>query len=237
MHSMPMQILYDLSLQHRNSNVKRWVGMLSLCLWALLGISCSRSTFSLISVQQGVSNVTLLNEQGKVLESFESLSLYVETEDPKASDLQIEVISPDGASQWTFMAEKREVDTTTYYGSSNLVMGSSLPMMQGAWKVQVLNADGRTLSDTFTIETYPERRTPLDLTFDPLTKTIQMGKGIAEYKIQLLDEKRKVLYESLQSSSEIVIGNLFASMTKVKFIVLAYFDDHTNMTELISITL
>ena len=237
MHSTRMQILYAPFLQHRSNKVKRFLKVLSLIFLVLLGISCTRSDFSLVSLQHGVSYVTLLNAKGEVVDAFESLSLYVETEDSEASDLQMEVSSPDGASIWNFQAEKRVVNKTTYHGSSSLVMGNNIPLMQGEWTVQVLNADGRTLSDTFILETYPNRRIPKEVVFDPLKGDLQIDSDGSEYRIQLLDAKKKILYESLQTQQVLHVRDYFVQWNRVKYIVLAYFDDTTNMTELIHISL
>ncbi|MDY0290298.1 MAG: hypothetical protein RBR15_15835 [Sphaerochaeta sp.] len=203
--------------------MKARLGLLAAGVAALLlFFSCSRPPFTLSGVHVSVSTVSTLDRDGTLVESHESLGIFFEGE--AKGDLQMEVISPDGLTSWIFPAEKRIVEKVSYYGRSNLTLGGRMPLPRGVWSMRVLNSDGRTLTEQFSVEKGLEAA-PYQNSLDAEAGLLVLDESLGACELQLLGEKKEVLHRSTTTEQSITLTSLYQKWEKVRHVGLAWYDE------------
>ncbi len=192
--------------------------------------SCSRPPFSVLDIHPALNSVRHYDRDGSLTASYESLSLFIESEEN--AFLQMEITSPDGLNSWIFPAEKRSLDKESYYGRGSLSLGQRVPIPQGQWLVRILNSDGRTISEHFTITRGSEAPSYQNL-FDAVEGTLLLDERIAECALQLLDEKRGVLHRSTTTEQMIDLTSLYAKWDRVSLVGLAWYDESSKANLLV----
>ncbi len=197
---------------------------------AMMALSCSRTPFSLISEIHSVSTVTHYDKSGTVLDSYENLSIYVETEDVGSEErLQMQVVSPDGLDTWNFEAQKKEIDNIVYFGYPSLAKEMGTHIQDGLWHLWMIREDGRALEKEFTVNrgkdiVAPSRRT---VVYDKKTGIVHISDNLS-YAINLLSEEKNSLFEGEIVGPEIDLKVLTKKWAKVSSMILGYYDDTVN---------
>ncbi len=207
----------------------------SLVLVALLScVSCARPPFSLIDLHAGVSRVSHFDSEGNRTSSYESLSVFIESEE--GANLQMEVLSPDALSTWLFPAEKKRVDNQDYYGKADLSLGQRMALPRGEWSLRVMRDDGRTITEQFTLESGDE---PQDVHhhLEAEKGELTLDTRVRECSILLLDEKRDVLHRSTATGQTLDLTLLYPNWEKVRFVVLGWYDDPSKQSQIAWYTL
>lgn len=202
------------------------VGILAL----LLSVSCARPSFSLTGIQSTLSSVHLLDREGALITSYESLSLFVETEED--ATLQMEIISPDGLNSWVFPAEKQIWEKQDYYGKSGLSLGQRMPLPRGQWSLRLLNSDGRTLTEQFSVEK-GSAFSSFQHQVDAEEGTLLLDESMGECAIQLLDEKKRVLHRSTTTEQSIDLTSLYPKWDSVRFVGLTWYDEGARANQIV----
>ncbi len=207
----------------------------SLVLVALLFcVSCARPPFSLMDLHTGVSLVSHFDREGNRTSSYESLSVFVESEE--GANLQMEVISPDALNTWLFPAEKKRVDNQDYYGKAALSLGQRMALPRGEWSLRVMRNDGRTITENFILEKGSAPQA-YEHHLDAEKGELVLDARVKECSIQLLDEKRNVLHRSTTTEQTLDLSLLYPNWDKVRFIVLGWYDDPAKQSQITWYTL
>lgn len=188
----------------------------------LLASSCTRPPFSLMETHSSLASVYHLDREGSLTDKYESLGVFIVSEGD--ASLQMEVTSPDGMSTWLFPAEKRNVADQDYYGKSGLTLGRLMSLPRGEWSLRVLNSDGRTLTDQFTVQQGPAPSS-FHHHLDAEEGTLVLDEGFNEYGLQLLDAKGRELYRSTTTEHRIELTSLYSKWDEVRFVGIAWYDD------------
>lgn len=196
----------------------------------LFFLSCSRPPFLLSELHVSVSSVSTLDRDGSLVECHESLGLFFESDTKEA--LQMEVISPDGLNSWIFPASQSSVGKESYYGRSNLTLGERMPLPRGVWSVRILNSDGRTLTEEFTVEKGLEA-VQYQNSLDAETGLLVLDEGLGECDLQLLDEKKEVLHRSTTTEQSIELTSLYQRWEKVRYVGLAWYDEEARASQIV----
>jgi len=200
----------------------------------LLCLSCTRPPFSLMGIHTGVSLVSHFDREGTLTSSYESLSVFIESEEDAI--LQMEVTSPDERNTWLFPAMKKSVGKQGYYGKSALSLGQRLLMPRGEWSLRVLRDDGRTISEHFTLEQGMEPKSFLHH-LDAEKATLVLDGQVKEFSLQLLDENKKLLYSTLTTEQTLDFTSLYPKWDKVRFVGLTWYDEEARMNQIVWYTL
>lgn len=195
-----------------------------------LFFSCSRPPFSVLGIHPQVSSVQHYDRHGSLLSSYESLSIFIESEED--ARLQMEVTSPDGLNSWIFPAEKRSLENGSFYGRSSLSLGGRISIPPGEWSVRLLNSDGRTISEHFTVERGAEAVSYQTL-FDGEKGTLVLDERIVECALELLDEKKRVLHRSTTTGQMIDLTSLYAHWDRVAFVGLSWYDEGSSVSQIL----
>lgn len=206
------------------------LGILAL----VLTFSCARPPFSLTGVHSSLSSVHLHDREGSLISSYESLGVFVETEE--GSSLQMEVTSPDGLIFWVFPAEKKSWDGQDFYGRASLSLGQQMPLPRGQWSLRLLASDGRTLSESFVVEE-GSPFTPYQHQMDADRGVLLLDEGGAEYAIQLLDEKKSALFRSTSTEQRVDLTSLYQRWDKVRFVGVSWYDEGAKASQIVWYTL
>ncbi len=196
----------------------------------VLTLSCARPPFNLLGIHTGVNLVTHVDREGYVSSSYESLSVFVESEDD--ANLQMEVISPDTLNTWIFPALKQSVDKQGYYGKAGLTLGSHAPLPRGEWSVRVLKSDGRTITEHFTLEK-GSATASYENHLDAEKKELILDVKIGECALQLLDETNKVLYRSTTTEQAIDLSTLYPKWDRVRSVGLSWYDEASRQSHIV----
>lgn len=200
----------------------------------LLCFSCTRVSFTLMGLHTAVSLVSLADSEGKITSSYESLGLFIESEED--ATLQMEVVSPDGLNTWLFPAGKKSVGNQDYYGKSGLTLGARAPLPRGQWSVRILRDDGRTITESFILEKGSE---PLSCEhhLDAQKGTLVLDSQAKECSLQLLDEKKNVLHRSTTTEQTLDLTDLYPNWDKVRFVGISWYDEAARMSQMVWYTL
>lgn len=194
----------------------------------LLCFSCTRPSFSVMDMQTEVSLVHYFDTEGSLTSSYESLSVFIESEDD--ANLQMEISSPDGLNTWLFQATKKIVTKQSYYGKAGLSIGERIPLPRGEWLLRVLSSDGRTIAEHFTLERGSEASS-FQHHLDAETAVIVLDEQAKEYDLRLLDEKRSILFSTLTTEHTIDLTKLYPKWDKVRFVVLTWYDETAKQSQ------
>ncbi|HAF86910.1 MAG TPA: hypothetical protein DCG32_11245 [Sphaerochaeta sp.] len=200
----------------------------------LLCFSCTRPSFTLMGIHTGVSRVSYLDSEGALTSSYESLSVFIESEE--GANLQMEVTSPDGLTTWLFPASTRSVDKQGFYGKAGLSLGQWMSLPRGEWSLRALRSDGRTITEHFTLEEGAEA-TSFQHHLNAEEGTLVLDGQVRECAIQLLDEKKKTLYSTLTTDQTLELSKLYPQWDRVRFIGLAWYDEAARQSQIVWYTL
>lgn len=207
----------------------------SIVILALLFcLSCTRPSFSVMGVHTGVSLVHHFDKDGVQTQSYESLSVFIESEED--ANLQMEVTSPDARTSWLFSAVRKSVDNQGYYGKAGLTLGQTMPLARGEWSVRVLRDDGRTITESFTLEKGSDPQSFLHQ-LDAEKGTLVLDEQLRECSLQLLDEKQKILYSTLTSEQTLDLASLYPTWDRVRFVGITWYDESAKMNQIAWYTL
>ncbi|MBI9094667.1 MAG: hypothetical protein JEY71_07280 [Sphaerochaeta sp.] len=195
----------------------------------LLCFSCTRPPFTLMGIHTGVSRVSHFDSEGKLTTSYESLSVFIESEED--AELQMEVTSPDGLTTWLFPAPKKSIDKQGYYGKAGLSLGQWMSLPSGEWSLRVLRSDGRTITEHFALEKGAEA-TSFQHHLDAGKGTLVLDGEVGECAIQLLDETKKTLYATLTTEQTIDLTKLYPQWDRVRFLGLAWYDEAAKKSQI-----
>jgi hypothetical protein len=196
----------------------------------LLCFSCARPSFTLMGIHTSVSLVSHVDREGTLTSSYESLSVFIESEED--ANLQMEVTSPDELNTWLFPATKESVDKQGYYGKAGLSLGQRVPLPRGEWSLRVLRDDGRTITEHFTLEK-GSVITPFQHHLDAVEGKLVLDEQVKECAIQLLDETEKTLYSTLTTEQTIDLTNLYPKWDSVRFLGLAWYDEAAKQSQIV----
>lgn len=200
----------------------------------LLCFSCTRPPFSVMALHPEVSLVHHFDRDGSLTSSFESLSVFIVSEDD--ANLQMEISSPDGLNTWLFQATKKSIAKQSYYGKAGLCLGSRVPLPRGEWLLRVLSSDGRTITEQFILEKGSEASS-FHHHLDAEAAVIVLDEQAKEYDIRLLDEKRSTLFSTLTLEHTIDLAKLYPKWDKVSFVVLTWYDETAKQSQVAWYTL
>ena len=200
----------------------------------LLCFSCARPSFSLRGVHTSVSLVSHFDSEGTLTSSYESLGVFIESEED--ATLQMEVTSPDALNTWLFPAMKKSVDKQAYYGKSALSLGQRMPLPRGEWSLRVLRDDGRTISENFTLEKGSEIAS-FQHHLDAVEAKLVLDEQVRECAVQLLDEKKKLLYSTLTTEQTLELASLYPNWENVRFVGLTWYDEAARLNQIVWYTL
>ena len=233
---MHMQIQYGLSLQSRKYKALRGLLVTAMAISAMVFLSCSRTPFSLVSETHAVSSVTRYGKGGEVLETYENLSIYIETEEAESEDLQMQVTSPSGLDSWNFPATRKEVDGDVYYGSSALARTDGKQLENGLYHLLVMRKDGKSLEKEFLVQTKnPETGSiPYQVSFTKQTGMLAVKNPGAEAfqpcLVSLLSKTNAVLFEGEMQGDSVDVKKLTERWTQIDSVMIGYFDSFENRT-------
>lgn len=196
----------------------------------LLCLSCTRPSFTLMGIHTGVSRVSHYDREGELTSSYESLSVFVESEED--ANLQMEVSSPDGQSSWLFPAKTERIDKIDYYGKASLSLGEQMPLPRGEWSLRVMRDDGRTITESFVLEAGTEAALAQHL-LDSDTGTLILPEQVRECAIQLLDVNRRVLHRSTTTEQTIALTSLYTNWDKVRSVGLSWYDEGAKQSQIV----
>ncbi len=205
-----------------------------LLLALLLCFSCARPSFTLMGIHTGVSRISHVDSGGALTSSYESLSVFVESEED--ANLQMEVTSPDELNTWVFPASKKRVDKQGYYGKAGLSLGQRIPLPRGEWSLRVLRDDGRTITEHFTLEKGMEA-TSFQHHLDAAEGKLVLDERVKECAIQLLDKTKKTLYSTLTTEQTLELTKLYPQWDRVRYLGLAWYDEAAKQSQIIWYTL
>lgn len=139
------------SMHSRLRRLSRTSMLVMLISCMLVCISCSRKDFSCRQMQANVVASVDYNED-TLSEPTYALSMFVDIgTDFTAEDMQFAVSSPDGTFRWEFSPIEIEYDNIRWLGHPCLALGAGIVLPQGDWRLQILNKDGRTIDQTFSV--------------------------------------------------------------------------------------
>lgn len=207
--------------------MKARLHVLSICILALLlCLSCTRPSFTLMDIHTGVARVSHYDREGTLTSSYESLSVFVESEED--ANLQMEVTSPDGLTTWLFPAGKNQ----EYYGKSSLSLGERMPIPGGEWSLRVMRDDGRTIAESFVVERGSEAAS-YQYHLDADTLSLVLDEKIRECAIQLLDKNKNVLYRSTTTEQRLELTSLYPKWDRVRFVGLSWYDEGAMQSQIV----
>jgi hypothetical protein len=138
-----MQTQSDHSLPHNNK-----ARLVLFCLLIGLSlVSCSRKEVSLVHLETSVAHIIDLSD-GSETQTLNLAFLL----DGTTEAVQVRVQSSDQQNEWVSSAES---DVQGLYQISPLAMGKDVGLPQGLWNLSILQKDGRTLNETFTVSVEP----------------------------------------------------------------------------------
>lgn len=211
--------------------MKGWLRFSSLMILALgLFFSCSRPSFTLMGIHTSVTLVSLVDSEGNLTASYESLGVFIESEGD--ATLQMEVTSPDFLNTWLFQAMKKSADKQDYYGKSGLSLGSGMPLPRGQWSVRILRDDGRTITESFFLEKGSQTQA-FEHHLDAQKGLLVLDSQLMECSLQLLDEKKNVLHRSTTTEQMIDLTSLYPKWDKVRFVGLSWYDEAARMSQML----
>lgn len=196
----------------------------------LLFLSCTRPPFSLRGIHTEVSLVQHVDSEGSLTLSYESLSVFVQSEED--ANLQMEVTSPDGLDTWLFTAIKKSVDKQQYYGKPALSLGERMPIPRGEWSLRILKDDGRTIAEHFIVEKGSEPQS-LQHQLDAKKGLLVLDEKVNECALHFLDEKKTVLYSTVTTDHTIDLAKLYPKWDKVRFLTLSWYDEAAKMSQVV----
>jgi len=200
----------------------------------LLCFSCTRPSFSLIGLHTALSLVSHFDSEGKLTSSYESLSVFIETEED--ANLQMEVTSPDERNTWLFPAMKKSVEKKDYYGKTALSLGQKMPLPKGEWSLRILRDDGRSIEENFTLEKGKEPQS-FQHHLDAEKGTLVLDEQVKECSLQLLDENKKVLYSTLTTEQTLQLTSLYPTWDEVRFVGITWYDEAARLNQIVWYTL
>lgn len=231
---MHMQIQYGHSLQSRKYKALRGLLLTAMAISAMVFLSCSRIPFTLVSETHAVSSVTRYGKDGDVLETYETLSIYIETEEAESQDLQMQVTSPSGLDSWNFPATRKEVDGVVYYGSSALARTEGKQLENGLYHLLVMRKDGKSLEKEFLVQTQNPKTAniPYQVSFTRQTGMLAVeypeAKAFQPYLVSLLSKTNAVLFEGEMQGASLDVKKLTERWSQIDSVMIGYFDSFGN---------
>lgn len=187
-----------------------------------------------MGIHTGVSLVSHVDRDGSLVSSYESLGVFIESEED--ADLQMEVTSPDGLNSWIFPVQKKRVDNQDFYGKSGLSLGPRVPLPRGEWSLRILQSDGRTLTENFTLEKASEQ-TSYQHHLDADTGFLVLDELVGECALLLLDETKKVLLRSTTTEQTIDLTSLYPQWDEVRLLGLSWYEETAKLSHEVWYTL
>ncbi len=120
---------------------------------SLLLFSCSKDQYSVINLETNVKNVVQL----PFVEANEELQLSFSLLGENGT-IQVKIAAPNAVSAWytTVQAENKNNDGS--YTVGPLAMGNQILLPRGQWELTVINQDGLSLSEEFTLSESSESK-------------------------------------------------------------------------------
>jgi|GEM_PF-4743350 len=200
----------------------------------VLCFSCTRPSFTLMGLHTGLSLVHQGNSEGTLISNYESLSVFIESEED--ATLQMEITSPDGLNTWLFPAARKSVGKQGYYGNTGLSLGPSMPLPSGEWTLRVLSSDGRTITENFTLERGSDPQ-PFVHHLDAEKGILVLDEQVKECSLQLLDREKKILYSTLTTEQALDLARFYPTWDQVRFVGLTWYDEAARMSQIVWYTL
>lgn len=227
-----MQIQYGLSLQPRSNRALRGLLLTTMAILAMVFLSCSRTPFSLVSETHMVSSVTRYGKGGEILETYENLSIYIETEEAGNLGMQMQVTSPSGLNIWNFPATLKEMDGKVLYGSSALALPEGKYLENGLWHILVMRKDGKSLEKDFLVQTRTEKTVsaPYQVSFNKQTGFLSLQKPDADQfcMISLLSKTNTVIYEGEMQGDSLDVKKLTERWTQIDSVMVGFYNSFEN---------
>jgi hypothetical protein len=180
--------------------------------------------------------VTRYGIDGEVLGTYQTLSIYIETEDIGEEKLQMQVTSPSGQNIWNFSATRKAVEGEILFGSSSLALGDGTHFENGIWHLLVMRKDGRSLEKDFVVQKRPIEAggNLLTVTFDKKTGTLgitgQENESEQSYAISLLSKTEAVIFEGEMQGTSLDVKKLTQKWSQTSSVMVGYYDASANMS-------